>query len=145
MTPSGLEYIEYVVGTGSVVTVGDTVSVLYTGWLNDGTKLDSNMDNGRPVFEFVLGGGRVIAGFDEGVRQMRVGGLRRLIIPPHLAFGSRGGLAIPPNSTLIFDVKLVAKRGDQTGAARLSGANIDAADIRQPNRPLHPTAPRGGK
>ena len=106
-TPSGLQYIEVRPGTGDLATSGQRVTVHYTGWLTDDTKFDSSVDAGRP-FTFNLGGGQVIRGWDEGVAGMRVGGQRRLIIPPNLGYGARGAAgAIPPNATLIFDVELL--------------------------------------
>lgn len=106
-TPSGLEYIEVVVGNGPAARSGQQVSVHYTGWLTDGTKFDSSVDRGQP-FQFGLGRGQVIQGWDEGVAGMQVGGKRRLIVPPHLGYGARGaGGVIPPNATLIFDVELL--------------------------------------
>ncbi len=105
-TPSGLKYIDIKVGDGAMPQTGQMVEVHYTGWLTDGTKFDSSRDRGQP-FTFPLGMGRVIKGWDEGVASMKVGGERRLIIPPDLAYGSRPVGAIPPNSTLIFDVDLL--------------------------------------
>lgn len=110
-TASGLEYIEEQVGSGPVAEKGKTVSVHYTGWLDQngqpGTKFDSSLDRGEPL-DFALGTGMVIRGWDEGVAGMKVGGKRRLIIPAPLAYGNRGaGEVIPPNATLIFDVELV--------------------------------------
>ena len=105
-TPSGLKYIEQSPGTGAEPVVGQRVQVHYTGWLTNGTKFDSSLDRGQPI-EFRLGAGQVIRGWDEGVGMMKVGGKRRLIIPPNLAYGSQGQGTIPPDSTLLFDVELV--------------------------------------
>ena len=94
-------------GTGAEAKAGDTVQVHYTGTLEDGTKFDSSRDRGKP-FQFPLGAGRVIQGWDHGVAGMKVGGQRKLTIPPEEGYGSRGaGDAIPPNSTLYFDVELI--------------------------------------
>lgn len=104
---SGLRYIDVEPGEGDLAKAGDTVSVHYTGWLVNGTKFDSSKDRGTP-FQFALGARRVIKGWDEGVAGMKVGGVRKLIIPPELGYGSRGaGSAIPPNATLIFEVELL--------------------------------------
>lgn len=106
-TPSGLEYIEIEQGTGATPQKGQTVVVHYTGTLENGTKFDSSRDRNRP-FEFKLGVGQVIKGWDEGISTMRVGGRRKLIIPSELGYGARGaGGVIPPNATLIFDVELL--------------------------------------
>lgn len=106
-TTSGLKYIDEVVGTGASPRPGATVKVDYTGTLLDGTKFDSSKDSGRPL-EFVIGTGRVIKGWDEGVMSMKVGGKRRLIVPPDLGYGARGfGQSIPPNATLQFEVELL--------------------------------------
>ncbi len=103
----GLEYWDIKEGTGPVAKSGQTVSVHYTGWLTNGKKFDSSVDRGKP-FEFQLGGGQVIKGWDEGVAGMKVGGKRQLRIPPELGYGERGaGGVIPANATLIFDVELM--------------------------------------
>ena len=106
-TPSGLKYVDEVVGTGESPKQGQMVTVHYTGTLESGKKFDSSFDHGQP-FEFQIGVGRVIRGWDEGVMTMKVGGKRRLIIPPQLGYGARGaGDVIPPNATLIFEVELL--------------------------------------
>jgi FKBP-type peptidyl-prolyl cis-trans isomerase FkpA len=106
-TASGLQYWDLATGAGIVATPGKHVKVHYTGWLTNGKKFDSSHDRDQP-FEFVLGVGMVIKGWDEGVAGMKVGGKRQLRIPPELGYGSRGaGDDIPPNSTLIFDVELL--------------------------------------
>jgi len=104
---TGLEYVEILEGTGAQPKAGDSVSVHYTGWLKSGQKFDSSHDRGQPLV-FLLGRGRVIKGWDEGVASMKVGGKRKLIIPAHLGYGDRGaGGVIPPGATLIFEVELV--------------------------------------
>jgi FKBP-type peptidyl-prolyl cis-trans isomerase FkpA len=113
-TPSGLQYIDTVVGSGPTASAGQEVSVHYTGWLfNDGVqggKFDSSKDRMQP-FQFDLGAGMVIKGWDEGVAGMKVGGQRTLIIPSDLGYGARGaGGVIPPNATLKFDVELLGVR-----------------------------------
>ena len=109
-TPSGLQYIDVVEGTGRQAELGDTATVHYTGWLADGTKFDSSVDRKEP-FSFRVGAGQVIKGWDEGVASMKVGGKRKLIIPPQLGYGARGaGGVIPPNATLTFDVELLGLR-----------------------------------
>jgi FKBP-type peptidyl-prolyl cis-trans isomerase len=96
------------VGTGAEAVSGKTISVQYAGYLNDGTKFDASKDHGGQPFEFVLGSGNVIQGWDQGVAGMKVGGVRKLIIPPSLGYGAQGaGNVIPPNATLIFEVELV--------------------------------------
>jgi FKBP-type peptidyl-prolyl cis-trans isomerase FkpA len=102
-----MEFIDIQVGAGDQALAGKLVTVHYTGWLTDGKKFDSSRDR-RDPFQFALGRGQVIKGWDEGVQGMRVGGQRRLIIPPSLGYGQRGAPgAIPPNATLIFDVELL--------------------------------------
>jgi FKBP-type peptidyl-prolyl cis-trans isomerase FkpA len=106
--PSGLKYQDLKVGDGAIAESGKTVQVHYTGWLTDGTKFDSSVDRGQP-FSFRLGAGNVIRGWDEGVKGMRIGGKRKLTIPPDLGYGAAGtpGGPIPPNATLVFDVELL--------------------------------------
>jgi peptidylprolyl isomerase len=111
-TQTGLKFIDTTVGTGASPKEGQTCVMHYTGWLSNagekGKKFDSSVDRGSP-FEFPIGKQRVIAGWDEGVASMKVGGKRTLIIPPELGYGARGaGGVIPPNATLIFDVELLA-------------------------------------
>ena len=102
-----LQIEEMVVGTGDEAKQGKLVSVHYTGWLTNGTKFDSSKDHGRP-FSFALGRGQVIQGWDQGVTGMKVGGKRKLTIPPELGYGKQGFPgAIPPNSTLVFEVELL--------------------------------------
>ena len=109
-TESGLQYEDIIVGNGQEAKPGDIVSVHYTGWLDDGTKFDSSLDR-NDAFEFQLGVGGVIQGWDEGVAGMKVGGTRKLTIPAHLGYGERGaGGVIPPNATLVFEVQLLAIR-----------------------------------
>ncbi len=110
-TPSGLQITDTKIGTGASPKTGQTCVMHYTGWLYQdgakGKKFDSSLDRGEP-FEFAIGMGKVIAGWDEGVATMKVGGKRTLIIPPALGYGARGaGGVIPPNATLIFDVELL--------------------------------------
>jgi len=107
ISDTGLKYEELAEGDGEVAEAGQTVSVHYTGWLTDGTKFDSSVDRNRP-FDFPLGKGRVIRGWDEGVAGMRVGGRRKLAIPPQLGYGAAGaGGVIPANATLVFEVELL--------------------------------------
>ena len=110
-TASGLQFEDTDAGTGAEAQRGNRVSVHYTGWLYTdgvaGTKFDSSKDRGEP-FQFSLGGGQVIRGWDEGVAGMKIGGTRRLVIPPDLGYGTRGaGGVIPPNATLLFEVDLL--------------------------------------
>ncbi len=114
-TPSGLRIIDSQIGTGASPRTGQTCVMHYTGWLYQngakGQKFDSSVDSGRP-FEFPIGRGQVIPGWDEGVASMKVGGKRTLIIPPQLGYGARGaGGVIPPNATLIFEVELLGVKG----------------------------------
>jgi peptidylprolyl isomerase len=109
-TPSGLKYVDEVVGEGDAPEKGKKVKVHYTGTLTSGKKFDSSVDRGQP-FEFTIGIGQVIRGWDEGVMGMKVGGKRQLIIPSDLGYGARGAPpAIPPNAELIFDVELLGVR-----------------------------------
>jgi FKBP-type peptidyl-prolyl cis-trans isomerase len=106
-TTSGLEYIEVEAGTGAQAEAGKSVSVNYTGKLQDGKVFDSSVSRGEPI-SFKLGVGQVIKGWDEGIALMKVGGKAQLIIPPDLGYGARGaGGVIPPNAILVFDVELV--------------------------------------
>ncbi|MGJ5675243.1 MAG: FKBP-type peptidyl-prolyl cis-trans isomerase [Nostochopsis sp.] len=106
-TPSGLKYIELEEGTGATPQPGQTVTVHYTGTLENGKKFDSSRDRNQS-FKFQIGQGQVIKGWDEGLSTMKVGGRRQLIIPPDLGYGARGaGGVIPPNATLNFDVELL--------------------------------------
>ncbi len=107
LTSSGLQYQDLVVGDGAEAQTGQNVEVHYTGWLTSGEKFDSSVDRGQP-FKFALGAGMVIRGWDEGVSGMRIGGKRKLVIPPDLGYGARGaGGVIPPNATLVFEVELL--------------------------------------
>ncbi|MBZ0202604.1 MAG: FKBP-type peptidyl-prolyl cis-trans isomerase [Ignavibacteria bacterium] len=106
-TASGLKYVDEKVGEGASPVAGKTVTVHYTGTLENGTKFDSSRDRNQP-FSFTIGVGQVIKGWDEGVMSMKVGGKRKLIIPPALGYGIKGaGSVIPPNATLLFDVELL--------------------------------------
>lgn len=107
VTRDGLKYVDLKVGDGAIAEAGMRAMVHYTGWLTDGTTFDSSVERGQP-FSFTLGQGQVIRGWDEGVKGMRVGGKRKLTIPPDMGYGSRGAAGvIPPNATLIFDVELL--------------------------------------
>jgi len=104
---SGLEIEDQIVGDGDEAVAGQTVEVHYTGWLTDGTKFDSSHDRDQ-TFSFKLGAGQVIAGWDQGVAGMKIGGARKLTIPADLGYGERGaGGVIPPNATLVFKVELI--------------------------------------
>lgn len=106
-TDSGLQYWDIRVGNGQTAKEGSRVRVHYTGWLTNGKKFDSSVDGGTP-FDFTIGNGEVIKGWEEGVTGMRVGGKRQLRIPPDLAYGADGSPdTIPPNATLIFDIQLL--------------------------------------
>ena len=108
MTEASLQIEDLREGNGPEARPGQTVSVHYVGTLTDGKKFDSSRDRGKP-FIFPLGGGKVIKGWDQGVAGMKVGGLRKLTVPPHLGYGDRGFPgAIPPNSTLVFEVELIS-------------------------------------
>jgi FKBP-type peptidyl-prolyl cis-trans isomerase len=106
-TPSGLRYQDVTEGDGAEARAGDTVSVHYTGWLTDGSQFDGSRGRGAPL-TFQLGAGRVIAGWEEGVAGMKVGGSRKLVVPAQLGYGARGfPPVIPPNATLVFDIELL--------------------------------------
>ena len=114
VTPSGLAYIDLVLGTGAEAKAGDRVSVHYTGTFTDGRKFDSSLDRGKP-FSFKLGDGQVIKGWDEGVATMKAGGKRKLMIPSNLAYGTRGaGGAIPPNTDLVFKLNYSKYNSQET-------------------------------
>jgi hypothetical protein len=106
-TASGLVYEDLQVGDGATVKSGDTISVNYTGWLEDGTQFDSTITKGQPV-DFQIGVGQVISGWDEGVVGMNVNGTRLLVIPPSLGYGSTANGSIPANSSLVFEVQVVS-------------------------------------
>jgi hypothetical protein len=106
-TPSGLKYVDKVVGTGESPQVGQEVTVNYTGTLEDGTKFDSSLDRGQP-FTFRFGRTPMIKGWDEGISTMKVGGTRRLIVPSRLGYGAQAKDKIPANSTLVFDIDLIS-------------------------------------
>jgi len=105
-TKSGLQYIDVKAGEGAPVKVGDTVEVHYTGWLVNGTQFDTSLKGGRP-FGFPIGANQVIPGWDQGVVGMKPGGIRKLIVPPDLGYGSEGRDPIPPEATLIFEIELL--------------------------------------
>lgn len=133
-----LEINDITVGTGAEAVNDMRVSVHYTGWLTDGTKFDSSVDRGQP-FAFVLGQGRVIQGWDKGVKGMKVGGKRELIIPPELGYGARGTGPIPANATLRFEVELLAVSAqpkvtniDNETLKALRGQGVKIVDIRLP-------------
>ena len=110
VTPSGLRYADLIVGQGEEAREGKILEVCYTGWLEDRTKFDSTLDRRRPL-TLRLGAGDVIKGLDEGLTGMKVGGKRKLIVPPELGFGKEGGGGvIPPNATLIYEIELLAVR-----------------------------------
>ena len=138
-TPTGLYWKDLVVGTGAQAVVGSTVAVDYTGWLPDARQFDSSKNSGNP-YTFVLGQGMVIAGWDQGVAGMRVGGRRLLVIPPELGYGASGtGGVIPPNATLVFDVELrdvPGQRAPCADADEVSGA----AGVRPGHHPVPPAA-----
>jgi FKBP-type peptidyl-prolyl cis-trans isomerase len=109
-TPSGLKYLDIQTGSGTTAQAGQKARVHYTGWLQSGQKFDSSLDRKEP-FEFTLGAGMVIKGWDEGVAGMKIGGKRKLVIPSALGYGTRGaGGVIPPNAELIFEVELLELR-----------------------------------
>ncbi|MDA0745044.1 MAG: FKBP-type peptidyl-prolyl cis-trans isomerase [bacterium] len=105
-TPTGLKYYDLKAGEGATPRAADRISVHYTGWLENGTRFDSSLDRGQPSL-FTIGVGQVIAGWDEGLLTMKVGGKRQLKIPPGLGYGPSGQGIIPPNATLIFEVELL--------------------------------------
>lgn len=109
--PDGLQLVEVKAGTGATVKKGDLITVHYTGWLSSGKKFDSSRDRGQP-FDLAIGQGQVIPGWDEGVPGMKVGGVRKLIIPAALGYGAQGSPpVIPANATLVFLIELVADKG----------------------------------
>jgi FKBP-type peptidyl-prolyl cis-trans isomerase len=108
VSATGLTIEDTLVGRGSAAAAGQTVKVHYTGWLAGGRKFDSSRERDE-TFKFVIDSGEVIPGWDEGVQGMKVGGMRRLVVPPHLGYGERGaGNAVPSNATLVFDIELLA-------------------------------------
>ena len=134
-----MKITDIIVGTGEEANVGETVEVHYTGWLLDGDKFDSSVDRGTP-FSFTLGEKRVIAGWEQGVAGMKVGGKRELIIPPELGYGARGaGGVIPPNATLKFEIELLGVTGkkfsdlDNEALKAKIAAGVPVIDIRRPD------------
>lgn len=123
-TPSGLQYQDLVVGDGPRPLLGQTVRLRYTGWTVDGTKFDGNQDGTKPALELKLGKGEVIKGWEIGVgggrglEAMRVGGKRKLVIPPELGYGSNPMGTIPPNSTLVFEIELIGIKGGNMFSTR---------------------------
>ncbi|MBI1762299.1 MAG: FKBP-type peptidyl-prolyl cis-trans isomerase [Acidobacteria bacterium] len=123
-TPSGLKYQDLVVGNGPRPLFGQTVRLRYTGWTVDGIKFDSNQDGAKPALELKLGKGEVIKGWEigvgggRGIEAMRVGGKRKLVIPPALGYGSNPMGTIPPNSTLVFEVELIGIKGNNAFGMR---------------------------
>ncbi|MBL8149108.1 MAG: FKBP-type peptidyl-prolyl cis-trans isomerase [Blastocatellia bacterium] len=111
-TESGLKYLDITEGIGRTPEKGQRLIVHYTGYLTNGKKFDSSYDKDRP-FEFILGAGHVIKGWEEGLSNMKAGGRRRLVIPSSLAYGSKGKGDIPPNATLIFDIELLNIRNEK--------------------------------
>jgi len=131
-TASGLQYEEIIVGTGASPIAGQPVTVHYTGRLTSGAKFDSSVDRGQP-FQFTIGVGQVIKGWDEGVMSMKVGGKRHLTIPPELGYGSRGaGNVIPPNATLVFDVELLGVGAQAPAVPTIAEKPLTPAEIGQP-------------
>jgi peptidylprolyl isomerase len=141
-TPSGLKIIDLKVGTGPSPKPGQTCVMNYTGWLyengNKGKKFDSSLDRNQP-FSFPIGQHQVIAGWDEGVATMKVGGKRTLIIPPELGYGARGaGGVIPPNATLIFDVELLSDRSGTLAPESVRLRNSRSLSSGRPGVPIAP-------
>ena len=123
-TPSGLKYQDLVVGNGPRPLLGQTVRLRYTGWTVDGTKFDGNQEGAKPALELKLGKGEVIKGWEIGIgggrgfEAMRVGGKRKLVIPPELGYGSNPMGTIPPNSTLVFEIELIGVKGGTMFSSR---------------------------
>lgn len=138
LTSSGLGIIDIVEGTGAAADPGDLLSVEYTGWLSDGTEFGSSLKDGAP-YEFVLGAGEVIEGWEEGLADMKVGGERRLIVPPELGYGAAGaGSVVPPNSQLTFDVKLVRVARPIEGTPAITPAATAVAETPAAETPEQP-------